>query len=247
MSKLNLNLPKANGLFITATDTEVGKTLVAGAICNILADDGVSVAPFKPVATGCKKIKGELVSTDAQFLKKYSGTDLPLEIINPIRYEVPAAPVVSGRAEGRPVDLKEIVEPYKQICETHNFVVVEGIGGVRVPIADGVDTLGLAKEFDLPVIIVARANLGTINHTLLTIDAVKNEGLELAGVIISGLSQKTKSIAEKTAADIIIEYGGTDVMAVIPYDRTSNTEKLKMGKTPYYALEEIPFLGMGSK
>ena len=81
----------------------------------------------------------------------------------------------------------------------------------------------------------------------MTIDAVKNAGLELAGVIISGINPKTTSIAEKTVADIIIEYGDTDVMAVIPYDKTANTEKLKMGKTVYYALEEIPFLGMGTK
>lgn len=245
--KLHLNLPKANGLFITATDTGVGKTLVAGAIEKLLADDGIKVAPFKPIATGCRKTGSGLVSTDAEFLAKFSNVELSLDIINPVRYETPASPMVSAIQENRPVNFDDIAQAYKEICRKSNFVIVEGIGGVRVPLTENVDVLDLAKEFALPVIIVARAGLGTINHTLLTIDAVRKARLTLAGVIICNYNTKTDDIAEKTAERTIIKCGNIDVMATIPNDPDVDTEKGILGQYAYLALEEIPFFGIGTK
>ncbi len=243
--KLNMGLPRANGVFITGTDTGVGKTLISGGIAKVLADDGVQVGCFKPIATGCFEEAGRLVSSDAKFLAKYSNAGLDYETINPIRYRVPAAPLVSAQAEGVDLDLTKIFEPYKEIISKSNFVVVEGIGGVRVPLSVDFDVLDLMKEFALPVIVVTRPNLGTLNHTLLTIDAVRDSGLELAGVIISGYNPKTRDIAEKTVEQTIISCGNIDVMATVPYYENADVDKGEIGNS-YFALEEIPFVGIGA-
>lgn len=245
--KLNLNLPQTNGVFITGTDTGVGKTLIAGAIAQILSDDGLKVGVFKPIATGCHNKAGHLLCSDTQFLAGCTKMQLPLEIINPIRYKIPAAPVVCAEHENRPINFKDIVEPFKTISKESDLVIVEGIGGVRVPLTEDADVLALAAEFNMPVIIVTRAVLGTLNHTLLTIDAVRNAGLEIAGVIISGINPKTEDIAEKTAEETIIKCGQIDVMAVVPFDNQANTEKNKPSQLAYFALEDIPWQGIAVK
>lgn len=244
--KLNLNLPKANGLFITGTDTGVGKTLISGGIAKVMSDEGVKVGCFKPISTGCDiAADGSLISTDARFLQKYSNVELDLDIINPIRYKVPAAPIVSAQVENKPINFNDIIDPYYEIVEKSKFVIVEGIGGVRVPLDRDVDVLDLMKEFDLPVILVTRPDLGTLNHTLLTIDAVRGANLELAGVIISGYNPKTKDIAEKTVEQTIIACGDIDVMAVVPHYPNASTENCEIANS-HFALEDIPFQGMGS-
>jgi dethiobiotin synthetase len=173
---LELNLPKANGLFITGTDTGVGKTLVAGGIAKILNQAGYTVGVFKPIATGCKHHHEGLVNADAEFLRYWSNCDFELSVINPVGFVTPASPVVCEEFERRYVDFTAIQTAYESICQASDFVIVEGIGGIRVPISGDVDVLELAKAFGLPVVIVARPYLGTINHTLLTIDAIRAAG-----------------------------------------------------------------------
>jgi dethiobiotin synthetase len=245
--RFNLNLPQTNGIFITGTDTGVGKTLIAGAIAQILSDDGLKAGVFKPIATGCHNKSEHLISSDAQFLAGCTKMQLPLETINPIRYKTPAAPVVCAEHEKRPINFKDIVEPFKFISKESDLVIVEGIGGVRVPLTEDIDLLALAAEFNMPIVIVARAVLGTLNHTLLTIDAVRNAGLEIAGVIISGMNPKTEDIAEKTTEETIIKCAKIDVMAVVPFDNQADTEKNKPSKLAYFALEDIPWHGIAVK
>jgi len=226
---LELNLPQANGLFITGTDTGVGKTLVAGGIAKILSQAGYTVGVFKPVATGCKHHHEGLVSTDAKFLRYWSNCDFELSVINPVGFVTPAAPVVCQEFERRHVDFAAIQTAYESICQASDFVIVEGIGGIRVPISGDVDVLGLAKAFALPVVIVARPYLGTINHTLLTIDAVRAAGLDLAGVVISGYDAASATYAEETGADVIAEYGDVAILAIVPQDEDSNVEDCRLG------------------
>ncbi|MDD5134779.1 MAG: ATP-dependent dethiobiotin synthetase BioD, partial [Phycisphaerae bacterium] len=114
-----------------------------------------------------------------------------------------------------------------------------GIGGVRVPITEDTDVLPLAKAFNLPVIIVARPNLGTINHTLLTIDAVRAANLPLAGVIINGYDENTKDFAEKTGPAVIEETGRVKILAVVPFDKQTNAEKGIIGDAVLNALNKI--------
>jgi dethiobiotin synthetase len=241
---MNLKFPKHKGLFITGTDTGVGKTLIAGAIAKILQQKGKKVGVFKPVATGCKKIEQGLVSEDAEFLAHCADSKFALDVINPITFEIPAAPFACEKAEGRKVNFKKITDAYKQICKKTDFVIIEGIGGIRVPITKDIDVLSLAKAFNLPLAVVARSKLGTINHTLLTIDAVRSAGLSLAAVLINGYDESTKDPAEKTNAEIIEKFSKVKIIVIVPFDDTTNMEKFFIGQKILNALQSIDWTRM---
>ena len=169
------------GLFVAGTDTGVGKTRVACALLRALRALGVRVTAMKPVETGV----GEPGPLDALALREAAGGDSHLDDICPERFELPAAPSVAAHAEGRRVDLARIDAAYQRLRGSHEVVVVEGAGGLRVPIDAGIDMAGLAKRFDSPVLLVARAALGTFNHTLLSLEALEREALGMLGVVIS--------------------------------------------------------------
>jgi dethiobiotin synthetase len=227
---INLSLPKKAGLFITGTDTGVGKTLIAGAIARILTDKGLKVGVFKPIATGCKRAWDGLISDDTEFLAYCANSDLSLSTITPVGYRTPAAPVVSAAREGLSIDFDAIAAAYKDICQNSDAVSVEGIGGVRVPLTEQFDLLDLAVEFDLPVVIVARPSLGTINHTLMTIDCVRAAELKIAGVVINGYNAAESAIAEDTVPEVIAKFSGADILAVVPFDETVSIEKPNLGE-----------------
>ena len=233
---LEMELPKKPGLFITGTDTGVGKTLVAGGIANILSGQGHKVGVFKPVATGCRRDREGLVNSDAEFLAYCADSDFPLSLINPVGFVKPAAPAVCEGFEGRRVDFEQITTAYTHICRESDFVVVEGIGGVRVPVSAGVDVIDLIRTFALPVVIVARPNLGTINHTLMTIDCLRAANLTIAGVVISGYRAYDADLAESTAPGIIAEFGGVDILSIVPFDEDSDVKKGCLGEMVVEAL-----------
>lgn len=236
---LSLDLPKVKGLFVTGTDTGVGKTLIAGGIANVLRNNGKKVGVFKPVGSGCTHQHEGLVNADAEFLRTCSHCNFSLSEINPVGYVTPAAPLVCEEFENRAVDFPKIAEAYKKICADSEYVIVEGIGGVRVPISNGVDVLELAKQFQMPVLIVTRPDLGTINHTLLTIDAVRGAGLAIAGVVISGYDIESAGLAEESLATVLEELGDIDVLSIVPKDEESCVEENKLGTEVIEALSEI--------
>jgi dethiobiotin synthetase len=228
---IDLKLPKKAGLFITGTDTGVGKTLVAGAIARILSDKGRKVGVFKPIATGCRRDWEGLVSDDTEFLANCANSNLSLSTITPVGYLTPAAPIVSAAREGRPIDFTGIANAYRQVCEDSDIVLVEGIGGVRVPLTEEFDLLDLAVEFGLPVVVVSRANLGTINHTLMTLDCIRAAQLKIAGVVINGYDATEATVAEDTAGEVITKCSGAGVLAVVPFDETVSIEQPSLGET----------------
>jgi dethiobiotin synthetase len=171
----------ASGLFVTGTDTGVGKTLVACALARALRARGVDLGVLKPAETGVVPA-GPL---DALALRKAAGTADPIEEVCPEAFALPAAPAVAARAEGRKVDLGRIRDAAAKLRARHRFLLVEGAGGALVPLAAGVHMLDLAGELELPVLVVARGALGTINHTLLTLEALAERGIPLAGVVLS--------------------------------------------------------------
>jgi dethiobiotin synthetase len=234
-----MRLPKHRGLFITGTDTGVGKTLIAGGIAHILAQQGVRVGVFKPIATGCRMEKGRLVSDDAKFLAKCSNCSCGLAVVNPITYATPAAPIVAAEIEDRRIDYGRIEDAYRFVCEHHDIVIVEGIGGIRVPVSPRVDVLELADQFKMPVVVVARPNLGTINHTLLTADAIRINDLPFAGVVISGHKPDTADPAEQTAARIIAEFDDIKILSVVPFDSASSVEKGTLGESVIESLAAV--------
>lgn len=236
---MHLEFPETRGLFITGTDTGVGKTLISGNIARILAKKGRTVGVFKPVASGCERTREGLLSEDAQFLAFCADSRLGLDVITPITFHTPAAPFVCADKEHRKIDFEKIQTAYNYIVENSDCVVVEGIGGGRVPITAHIDVLDLAKAFRLPIVIVADAGLGTINHTLLTIDAVRNRGLPLAGVVINGYNEPDSDYAQMTNPGVIAELGKVRILCVVPFDETADVADCRCGEYLTNALSQV--------
>lgn len=169
------------GIFVTGTDTDVGKTFVSCTLARGLREAGIDVGVMKPSETGVPP-EGPM---DARALVAAAGVDDPLELVCPLQYEVPAAPLASARAAGQRVDLEVAVRAWEALSEKHDFMLVEGAGGLLVPFDDETSMAAFAERLGLPLLVVARASLGTINHTLLTLEACERRGLEVVGVVIS--------------------------------------------------------------
>jgi len=195
----------ARGVFITGTDTEVGKTVIASSLAMYLCSKGMKVSVMKPIETGCKIRSKILAPSDGINLKYASGSDLSLSYIAPSRYKNPLAPLPASRIEKKPVNLKRIQECFKVITKEGDFCIVEGMGGLMVPITKDYFVRDLIKSFALPLVIVTRPLLGTINHTLLTVEAAKKEKINISAIVINEFHKKSKNIAEKTNPEILRE------------------------------------------
>jgi dethiobiotin synthetase len=171
-------------LFVTGTDTGVGKTFVTAAIARRARALGKKVFAFKPVETGCEMLNGRLVGADQEIISAAAGDWQTGELRGVYQFVRPLAPLVAAQAEGATIDLARIVEVAGS-CEDADLVVVEGAGGWRVPITETADMSSLAKALGAEVVIAARAGLGTINHSLLTIEAVERDDLKIAALVLS--------------------------------------------------------------
>jgi dethiobiotin synthetase len=172
---------RARGIFVTGTDTGVGKTVVACALLRGLRARGVDAGAMKPIETGV----GPDGPLDAIALAAAAGVADPLALVCPQQYALPAAPNVAAAAEGRRVDLARVREAFAALAKRHELMVVEGAGGLLSPACDRESMAELARSLGLPLLVVTRASLGTINHTRLTLEAAAARGLVLAGVVIS--------------------------------------------------------------
>jgi len=209
------------GIFITGTDTGVGKTFVAAGLIKAIRGKGVNVCPMKPVETGCKVYKGKLVPADTMKLINASGVNEPLYIINPYRFKQPLAPAVAAEIEGVTISKKKVFSDYKQLSKKYDVTIVEGSGGIMVPVYKKYLFVDLIKDLSLPVIIVSRPGLGTINHTLLTIEAVRSRGINIIGVIINHAALAGKDLSEESNPEIIERIGRVPVLGIIPYFKNS--------------------------
>jgi dethiobiotin synthetase len=176
------------GYFITGTDTNVGKTFVTCALARRARALGHRVFAFKPIETGCVPSpagSGPLVGADQDLLCDAAGGWQQGPLRGPCRFKQPAAPLVAADAEGAVIDLDVVASFALKGSREATVSLIEGAGGWRVPITPSADMGVMAKAIGLPILIVARAGLGTINHTLLTIEAVQRDGLPVAGVVLS--------------------------------------------------------------
>jgi dethiobiotin synthetase len=173
--------PRARGFFVTGTDTGVGKTVVACALVRALRAEGIDIAAMKPAETGV----GEAGPLDAIALREAAGGTDDLADVCPLQFALPTAPNVAAQAEGSKVDLARVDRAFARIASRHAAVVVEGAGGLLVPTTDDETMADLASRLGLPLLLVARAALGTINHTRLCLDAIAARGLDCVGVVIS--------------------------------------------------------------
>jgi dethiobiotin synthetase len=240
-------LPRARGVFVTATDTGVGKTVIAGAIADYLRTAGKTVEVFKPVATGCRRGGGGLLlNEDAEFLAACADSTRLLEEINPVRYSQPLAPNVAAGRSGRPIDTGKIFEAYGELARTNRPVVVEGVGGLLCPITDDLWVIHLAGMMNLPVVIVARAGLGTINHTLLTLHAARSAGRTVVGVIITRepVAPGKPDIATETNPAQIAQRGNVRILTIVGEDPGTCVAKAALGKDTKFAVSQVDWEGI---
>lgn len=167
----------SRSILVTATDTGVGKTIVAAGLAAALRRRGVDVGVMKPVACGD--------TADAVHLKRTAGVDDPLSLVNPLFFKAPLAPSVAAEAEKRRVDLRPVRAAYRELLRRHEGLVVEGVGGLLVPVKPRWTVAHFARELRLPLAIVTRPKLGTLNHTALTALAAREFGLRVYGLIVN--------------------------------------------------------------
>ena len=191
-----------HGGFVTGTDTGVGKTLVACALLHALRERGVRAVPMKPVAAGASEFDGRWVNEDTLRLIDAAGrleTD-DAALVTPILLREPMAPHIAAAREGRAIDLADVARADGALRAKGDFVVAEGVGGFCVPLAEAVDTVGLARMMDLPVAMVVGLRLGCLNHALLTAQAVRAAGLRLAGWVANAIDPDLPVREEHVAA-----------------------------------------------
>jgi dethiobiotin synthetase len=215
------------GIFITGTDTGVGKTVVAAGIAGALKQKGINVAVMKPVQSGGVWRKKRLVSLDLEMMRKAIGLTEDINLLNPYCLEPPMAPFLAAEISGIEIKTKKILEAYWQLAEKYEFLIVEGAGGLLVPIRDDYLMADLIKDLKLPLLVVARPSLGTINHTALTIKYAQSQGLPIKGVIINGLREM--GLVEKTNPQIIERITSVPVLGIIPYSSLISVEKGRLG------------------
>ena len=206
------------GVFITATDTEVGKTFVAAGLAKALKGLGLDVGVMKPVASGGRKTQAGLVSDDALVLAEAIGAPDDLSLVNPVCLEAPLAPCVAARLEGQRVDLGAVWRAYETLAARHEFLVVEGVGGLLVPLDDGATVLDLITMLRLPTLVVTRPTLGTINHTLLTVRHAREHGINVLGLVVNAVEPVEPSVAVDTNPAILEEWGRVPVLANLPHE-----------------------------
>ena len=199
-----------SGLFVTGTDTGVGKTFVTAALLSELRRRGVRAGAFKPIACGAAGRR------DARIYARLVNHEAPLDVINPIWLRHPLAPSVAAKLERRRIDLRTVQARYKRLATAYSMVFVEGAGGLLVPIKRDYLVADLAKELRLPLLIVARLGLGTINHSLLTVHQARAMGLKIAGIVLNDTTGR-RGLAEKTNIVEIPKLCGVPLLGVVPH------------------------------
>ncbi len=216
MSQNLPNMPVVSGIFVTGTDTDVGKTVIAAGLTAALRQEGVNAAYFKAVQSGCPEENGRLVATDARLAQTMAGLDEPLDRLTPVTLRLPLAPAVAAAQAGVSVDLEVIARAYRDLASRYEFLVVEGAGGLYVPLVDYTFlVLDLARWLHLPVLVVARPGLGTINHTVMTVKTLEQAGLPVIGILLNQYPAQP-NLAARTNPEVIEAISGRPILAKVP-------------------------------
>jgi dethiobiotin synthetase len=198
-------------VFVTGTDTGVGKTYVTAALLAELRRRGVRATAFKPIACGAGG------RHDAEIYAALMNYEQPLDVINPIYLRHPLAPSVAAKLEHKRIDLRRIRRIYQQLADEYSIVLVEGAGGLMVPIRENCFVADLAKALDLPLLVVARLGLGTINHSLLTVRAARAMGLKVNGIVLNDTVRRKRGLAEMTNIKTVPELCRVPLLGVMPH------------------------------
>ncbi len=209
------------GVFITGTDTGVGKTVVSASLVRALRERGVDVGVIKPFASGIGP-DPDWRDDDALVLRAAAGLGTPLETIRPLTFAAPLAPDSAARLEGRRVDTELAACRVREAVARHAVTVVEGVGGVAVPLDGGLLLSDFARTLNLPVFVVARSALGTINHTVLTVEHLRARGLDVAGIVFVRALDGPLSLAEATGPTAAARLAALPNLGLVPYQEAYN-------------------------
>ena len=206
------------GVFVTGTDTGVGKSVVAASVCAALAARGERVAAFKPVVTGLDDEPGEF-GHDHELLASAANAGQAPEDVAPYRFGPPVSPHHAAELAGAPIEPAQLLA----VARAHALLVAEGVGGLLVPITTGYLVRDLAIDLELPVVVAARTGLGTINHTLLTVEAARTAGLHVAGVVMTPWPDEPLAI-ERSNRETIERLSGVRVSGLPATNRDGLAE-----------------------
>ena len=215
----------SKGYFITGTDTNVGKTVVTACLLALYREQGIDTGVMKPIETGVDQECSSEANSDAKFLLTISGNGDPLEEICPIRLKPTAAPLQAARITGQTIDISLILENFRRLQAKHDRMLVEGIGGLLVPLTANYSVSDLIKDMNLPLIIVSRFSLGTINHTLLTVKAAQETGVEIAGIILNHSEDRPLNEIELGQASLIQELSNVPILGECPFIDSISAEQ----------------------
>ena len=188
---------QAAGLFVTGTDTGVGKTLITAGLAAALRARGIDVGVMKPIETGCPTRGSRLLPLDAMTLQEASGSRDSLDLINPYRFREPLAPMMAAEVSGRRIDMEKLRERFVRLADRHPAVLVEGAGGLMVPITETSSFLDFTGLLKLPLLVVIGSRLGALNHARLTVEAALHARVPVAGAVLNNPSSD-RSLARKT-------------------------------------------------
>jgi dethiobiotin synthetase len=212
-------LPSLRGFFVTGTDTEIGKTRISAALLHGFAQAGLRSAGLKPVAAGTELIDGARANEDVRALRDASSLPMTDAEVGPFQFEAACAPHVAAALEGRTIDRAAITRSAHALAARADVLVVEGVGGFRVPLGADWDTADMACDLGLPVILVVGMRLGCINHALLTAEAIRARGLHLAGWVGNRIARDMPWAEENvdTLRDWLGRQHGAPCLGVVPW------------------------------
>ncbi len=204
------------GIFITGTDTGVGKTFVTCSLAALLRDLGYRVGVMKPAESGCSERDGDLFPEDAASLKEASGCNEPIEKICPYRFAEPLAPsIAAARAESR-IEIDHLLDVYREISSKYDVTLVEGAGGLMVPILPSYTFCDFARVCDLPILVIAANRLGAINHLLLTLEHAMCKDLSVLGYVLNCPTSE-RSLAAETNREVLSNLIGVPCLGELPF------------------------------
>lgn len=205
-----------HGIFITGTDTAVGKTLVTAALAWSLKERGLDVGVMKPVETGV--VQGR--PSDAGRLRHAAQVSDSLGLVRPYAFRLPVAPLDAARAERRSIQIVRIMKAYRALQAQHDLLLVEGAGGVHVPITPTMDVLNLIETLKAPVVVVGRAGLGGVNHAMLTLNALREREIPILALVLNQTVPAKTAVArlqERSTLELLRESAGVPVIGPLPY------------------------------
>jgi dethiobiotin synthetase len=206
---------KRHGVFITGTDTDVGKTIVTATMATAFQAQGVDVGVMKPIVTGLAVSKAG--RSDPEWLALVTGIgDSPM-LVSPYRFQIAASPLVAAAPTGVPIDMERISHAYQALSAQHNCVLVEGIGGVMVPLTNLHFIADLIVRMDLPALVVARSGLGSINQSLLTLDCLRNRGATILGMVFNTPARPSADADTSETIPTILRLSGVRSFGELPY------------------------------